>query len=133
MRWSAKGTKFISTTVLCALILGCSGYKKYDLSGDANWAQLYQQKAGLIQAGSVVKVQTTDGLNLVGSVDLVNELGFELNGQWVNHSSVEFIQVRELLWLPTIVLGAASAFTFYVVTSEPEGVIRQTIPPEHTK
>jgi len=118
MRWFTIHGKIIIALVLCFYILGCTGYKKYQLSGDENWAQISQKEKGPIQVGKFIKVQTADGQKMHGTVDSVNEFDFILDGKQVNYISIEFVQVHELLWVPTITLGAASVFTWLVLTVE---------------
>ena len=112
--------------VMCFLIMGCSGYMRYDQSEFSDWPETFQDETNPIKIGKTVKIKTVDGAVVDGTVNSVSASGFVVDDRPVESSKVETAQVRSFLWVPTAVVGVSlvvawAVFSTPASTVTPEG------------
>lgn len=119
--YRAAAAAATAIVALMAASSGCSGYRHYDrldaphlLIGDAG-------NGGVVEVGQFVRVRTTGGIVVKGRVESLGPADFLVGGQAVPYSEIESVQVRLLLWAPTVVTLGTVAFLVRMITLN-EGV-----------
>lgn len=101
---------------LCLSLAGCSAYTKYDRSALANRPPATETGTAVISVGQTVKVHTTDGAVVKGSLESMEDAALVVGGQHIPHSQVEAIWVRSFQWAPTLAVTAVVAMVYVMVT-----------------
>ena len=113
MAWVKKACALL----LCLSLAGCSAYTKYDRSALGNRPPTTETGTAVIIVGQSVKVQTTDGVVVKGSIESMEDTALVVGGQQIHHAQVEEIWVRSFQWAPTLAVAAATAMVYVIVTS----------------
>ena len=95
---------------------GCSGYRHY---GRLDAPHLLIGGAGhgnVVEVGELVRVRTTSGIEIRGRVESLGPAEFLVGGKTVPYSEIESVQVRSILWAPTVVTLGTVAFLVRMIT-----------------
>lgn len=109
----------VATATALALLLastGCSGYRQFDRSDTAHQLVGDAGPGDVVAVGKYVRVRTADGGLVKGRVESVGPTEFSVDGRAVLFSEVESVQVRSLLWTPTVVALGTAAFVVRMIT-----------------
>jgi len=103
--------------LLCLALTGCSAYTKYDRSALDSRTPTTEIGTAVITVGQTVKVLTTEGDVVKGSVESLADTALVVEGRQIPHAQVAEICVRSLQWAPTLAVSAATALVYVIVTS----------------
>lgn len=109
----------VAAAVLLAVLLaagGCSGYRQYDRSSTSQLLVGGTDHGDILAVGKVIRVRTISGAVVGGRVESVGPSELMVGGQTVPYSEIESVQVRSLLWAPTVVALSTAAFVVRMIT-----------------
>lgn len=112
----ATAAMFVALFAELFATAGCSGYRQY---GRSDRTPLPVASAGwddVIEVGKSVRVRTTRGPVVAGTVESVGPSEIRVSGEPIRFSEIESLQVRSFLWEPTAAVVSVVAWTFWLVT-----------------
>ncbi len=109
----------VAAAVLLAVLMtagGCSGYRQYDRSSTSQLLVGGTDHGDIVAVGKAIRVRTIGGAVVRGRVESVGPSELIVGGQTVRYSEIESVQVRSLLWVPTVVALSTAAFVVRMIT-----------------
>ncbi|MHB8077895.1 MAG: hypothetical protein ACYDIE_01395 [Candidatus Krumholzibacteriia bacterium] len=106
----------MSMLAALGVVAGCAGYTQYKRSADNNLPLITADGISLISPGKLVRVRTVNGEVVAGKVDSIGQMQFVVAGRPVLFTEVDSIQVRGVLWVPTVVAVGVATFVVRLAT-----------------
>jgi len=104
--------------LLAALIAvgGCSGYRQYNRTDTPQLLVGGTEEGSIVAVGKVIRLRTVSGAVVRGRVESLGPSELVVGGQAVPYSEIGSVQVRSLLWAPTVVALSTAAFVVRMIT-----------------
>lgn len=95
---------------------GCAGYRCYGRADLALLAASDGSGAEGLAPGKSVRVGTVTGHEIAGKLEAVGASELRVAGERIPFAEIASLQVRSLLWEPTVAVVGALAWTWWLAT-----------------